>query len=203
MNAFYLLLVLAVAFFSVFHGFRLGLTRQLTSLLALAFGAVAARVITPEFQPAFHWADPWSQSPEFRDFSSNLLCGVTIYTCVFLLFSLMGPVLRMAMSVVPVGMFNRILGSIFSLIKNLLWLSILLNLLLCFSPRSNLLEYERSNDGNLVAAVMSMTSAFLGCAGAEDFAHFHQLKEAKTISCNFRAPCNVIEINAMEVKDNG
>ena len=190
-NAAYLICILIVAFFSIAVGFRKGLTRQLDSLLGFGFGGVAARIFTPEYAPSFHLTDSWCLSPEFRDFTANLVCGVLIYTVVFAMFSLLSGLFRSAMSVVNVGMFNRIMGSIFSLIKNLLWLSIVFNLLLCFSSESRLLSYERANDGNLIAAVMDMTPAILGCYGAEDFAHYHQLKEAKTISCNFRNPQSI------------
>ena len=181
-NAFYLILVLFVAFFAIIKGFRKGFTGQLSSVLGFGFGAVAARIFTPQFSDSFHWVDPWSQSPEFQEFTSNLVCGVSIYIVVYAVFSIFSGIFRMAMKMVEVGMLNRIIGSVFSLINNLLWLSIFLNLLLCFSAESRLLRYERQNDGNLIAAVMDMTSAILGCYSGEDFAHYHQLKEAKTIS---------------------
>lgn len=192
-NALYPALILIVAFFSVVRGFRLGITRQLASLLGFAFGAVAARVLTAEFSHSFQWAAKMGISEEFGDFTANLLCGVTVYFVVYWIFCLFTPILRAALSIIEVGMFNRLIGAFFSLVKNLLWLSIVLNLMLCFSSQSNLLQYERANDGNMVAAVMGMTHAILGCYGAEDFAHFHQLREAKTISCNFTPDSNVIK----------
>lgn len=178
-------LVLLVAFFAIVRGFRQGLTRQLASLLGFGFGAVAARVLTPEFTESFQFTSHVSPAPEFKEFTANLICGVVIYIIVYGLFSLLSGVLSSALSVFDVGMFNRLTGAFFSLIKNLLWLSIIFNFLLCFKPDSGLLSYERADDGNLVATVMDMTPAILGCYGAEDFAHFHQLKEAKSISCNF------------------
>ena len=183
-DAFYLIVLLAVAFVAVGIGFRQGITRQISSILGMGFGAVASRVFTPEFSSWFEWTERIGQAPEFNEFTANLVCGVTIYCVVYWLFSLFGGILRSAMSVFEVGMFNRLLGAFFSLMKNMLWLSIVFNLLLCLSPESGLMRYERSNDGNPVAAVMAMTPAIIGCYGADDFAHFHQLKEAKSISEN-------------------
>ena len=191
-NAIYLILVLGVGMVSLAVGFRRGISRQLASILGFAFGAVASRVLSPEWADSFQWARAFSMAPEFGEFTSNLVCGVTVYTVVYLLFSLLSPVLQAAMSVFRVGIFNRLSGAFFTLLKNLLWLSIGFNLLLCFSPKSELLRYEAANDGNLVAAVMSLTHAVLGCSGAEEFAHFHQLKEAKSISGNFNRSPNVI-----------
>ena len=188
----YLSLVLGVALMAIIAGFRRGFTGQLASLLGFGFGAVAARVLTPQLASGFNWGGDIAQYPEFANYAANLVCAVVIYTVVFFCFSLFSPVLKSALSVFRVGMFNRILGAFFSLIKNLLWLSIFFNLLLCCRAESDLLKYEKSNDGNLVAAIMALTPGILGCYGAEDFAHFHQLREAKTISCNFNGETNVI-----------
>ena len=188
-NTLYLLITLAVALFAIITGFRRGITGQMSSVLGFSFGAVAARIGAPEFSKYFYWTEKVGQAPEFNEFSANLVCAITIYTAFFWIFSLTSGIFRGAFSVVTVGMFNRLLGSFFALVKNLLWVSILYNLLLCFNPGSGLLRYERANDGNLVSAVMSLTPGILGCYGAEDFAHFHQLKEAKSISQNKLKRC--------------
>lgn len=191
-NIGYLAIVLVVAFLSLAIGFRRGITSQLASLLGFGFGAVASRILAPEVADWFVWVHKYSPAPEFNEFAVNLVSGSVIYFVVFWIFSLLSGLLRGAMSVFEVGMFNRLLGAFFSMVKNLLWVSIFFNLLICFRPSSDLLRYEMSNDGNLVATVMWLTPAILGCYGGEDFAHFHQLKEAKTISCNFKSLENVI-----------
>ena len=192
LNGFYLGVVLLVGLFSIAAGFRRGITRQLSSVLGFAFGAVAARVLTPEFSGSFGWVDYVTPAPEFNLYARNLVCAVVIYGVVFFAFLLTSKIITGALSIFEVGMFNRLLGGFFALVKNLLWVSIVFNLLICFSSRSRLLQYEQANDGNLVAAVMAITPALLGCYGGEDFAHFHQLKEAKSISCNFPPSENVI-----------
>lgn len=194
MNAFYLLLVIVVALVSLASGFRQGITNQLASLLGFAFGAVGARVLTPIFADNFHWAVNMSQAPEFSDFTVNLVCSSVIYFVIFCLFALLNPILNYALAVIQKGILNRLAGSFFAALKNLLWLSIVFNLALCFSNATGLLQYEKANDGNLVAAVMAITPNVLGCYGAEDFAHFNQLKEAKSISCNFKSTMNVIMV---------
>lgn len=191
-NGLYLAIVIIVAIAAIFSGFRKGITGQISSLLGLAFGSVVARILAPELSSSFEWVKVVTPSPEFNNFASNLVCAIVIYCIVFIAFNFLSMILRGAMSVFQVGMFNRLVGGFFSLVKNLMWVSIFFNLLICFNPDSGLLRYERANDGNLVAAVMAITPGLLGCYGAEDFAHFHQLKEAKSISCNFNGPENVI-----------
>lgn len=188
----YLILVLTVGVVSLAKGFRTGITNQLASLLGFAFGAVGSRVLNGEFVSSFGWVSGLTPAPELNHPAASLVCGATIYFVVFSLFSILSGLLRGAMSVFETGMFNRLLGAFFCCLKNLLWLSIFFNLLLCFSPKSELLRFERANDGNLVSAVMEMTPAILGCVGGEDFAHINQLREAKKISCNFRRERNVI-----------
>ena len=192
LNALYLILTLIVAIYAIISGFRRGITRQLTSLLGMAFGAVGARLLTPEFIHYFEWARGLSQEPDFILLTQNLVGSVIIYALIYWFFSLFNIILKRIFAYIEIGMFNRLIGAFFSLINNLLWLSIFFNLILCFSPSSRLLNYEKANDGNLISAVMAMTPVFLGCYGAEDFAHFNQLKEAKRISCNFRTQPNVI-----------
>ncbi|MCH5227349.1 MAG: CvpA family protein [Muribaculaceae bacterium] len=195
-NALYFFLIILVALWSIASGFRRGITDQVAALLGFAFGAVAARILTPQFVHHFQWASNISQAPEFSDLTADLICAVVIYTVVYAAFSLLTGLLRHALSILEVGIFNRILGAVFALTKNLLWLSMGLNILLCISSGSGLLQYQRANDGNLIATVMAMTPAFLGCYGAEDFALFNQLKEAKSISCNFTTARNVIITHA-------
>ena len=194
MNTVYLLLVIVVALIAIATGFRQGITGQLASLLGFAFGAVAARVLTPVFANNFQWAANMSQAPEFSDLTINLVCSCVIYFLVFCLFFLLSPFFNFVMRAIDIGALNRLTGAFFSLVKNLLWVSIVFNLALCFSQATGLLQYERSNDGNLVSAVMALTPSILGCYGAEDFAHFNQLKEAKLISHNIKGDYNVINI---------
>ena len=179
---FYPGIVLAVALVATIYGFRKAFTGQISSLLGFAFGAVSARVFTPRLESGVAtWISGWCD-PDFIAFVANMICAVGIYSCVFLLFSLTSGIFRGAFSVFEVGMFNRIAGAFFSLVCNLLWLSIFLNLYLCLSPGSGLMRYEISDDGNMVAAVMAFTPRVLGCVGADDFAHKVQLQKAATIS---------------------
>lgn len=189
-NGIYLALVLLVGLWGAIHGFRRGITRQLAAVLGFAFGAVCSRVFTPDHAESFRPLAQRFGDPHFLSFISNLVCASTIYFVVYCLFSISSGILRAALSVFQVGMFNRLVGAFFSLTSFLLWLSIAFNLLLCLNPDSGLLRYEKSDDGNIVAAVMDMTPAILGCRGAADFAHEVQLREASTISCNFKqSPC--------------
>lgn len=180
-------IVVIVAVYAIISGYRKGITNQLASVLGFGFGVVASKILTPEFADSFSKIGSLTSSPEYVEQATQLVCAVTIYFVVFWLFSLFSGILKAALSVFEVGILNRLAGSFFSLVKNLMWVSIVLNLVLCFNGQSGLLRYERADDGNIVAATMAMSPAILGCYGAEDFSYYHQLEEAKTISCNLRS----------------
>ena len=86
-NIVYLALILVVAFYAIFSGFRKGITGQIASLLGFGFGAVGARILTPEYSNQFQWAAKMSQTPEFNELTVNLVCAITIYTIIYFLFS--------------------------------------------------------------------------------------------------------------------
>ena len=158
------------------------MTRQVPSLLGLAFGAVAVRVFIPEYSVSFHEYLPRAINERYEDYVDNFLSGCFLYTGVYVIVTFFCGVLKGALSVLGIGMLNRIVGSLFSLLKNLLWLSLLFNLMLCNDPESKLLEYEKSGDGNIVAGVLDLTEIVTGLQSAEYFAHLVQLKDAATIS---------------------
>ena len=192
MNIVYSILIIIVALWGIFYGFWRGITGQLASLLGFAFGAVSARIFTPIFAVNYESFVAKFCNPHYVSFMANLLCACCIYFVVYWIFCIFSKLLKGAMSVFEIGMLNRIIGAFFSLICSMLWLSIAFNLLLSIYPDSGLMRYEKSDDGNMVAGVMALTPAILGCYGADDFAHINQLREAKTISCNFNSPNNVI-----------
>ena len=191
-NGFYLILAIAVALVSIFYGFWKGISGQLAALLGFAFGVVAARVLTPEYHDHFNNISSILVEEPYEELAAHTFCAAAIYIVTFLLFCLFTPILRGALSIFDVGILNRIAGGIFSLTANLLLLSIFYTLLLCINPNCGLLKYEKSDDGNLAAAIMDMTPAFLGCQGADEIAHLVQLQQAATISCNFNPSQNVI-----------
>ena len=185
-------LVLIVSILGIIYGFRRGITGQISSLLGFGFGAVCARVFAPRYASSI---EPWISSisePYFLPLVTNLLCASGLFIFVYAFFSLSSSIFRDAMSVFEIGMFNRLVGTFFSLTISLLWLSIILNICIALFPDSSLMKYEKSDDGNMVAVVMALTPSILGCYGADDFAHRVQLKHAKTISCNFKHRENVI-----------
>ena len=193
----YMILTVIVAVAAIIYGFWRGITGQIAFVLGFAFGIVASRVFTPMLLPYFTPRVSFMVEPYYCDFAAQAFCATSIYIVVFLLFSLTNKIFNGALSVFEVGMFNRLVGAFFSLTACLLGLSIFFTLLLCVNPDCGLLNYEKSGDGNMAAAVMDITPALLGCEGADEFAHLVQLRQAAYISCNFNTLPNVIYKNQL------
>lgn len=174
--------VILIAFVSILYGFRKGITSQLPSLLGVAFGSVASRVLLPDYSIGFHKFIPWTIDRTFYNYTDDFLSSLLLFTIVYFLSVFFFRIFSRLLSILGKGILNRITGSVFALFKNLLWLSLFFNFILCLNPQSVLINYEKSDDGNIVSGVLDMTHAVIGCPGAAQLAHLLQLKEASTIS---------------------
>lgn len=186
------LIILLISAFGVVRGFRKGFTLQISRVLGFGFGIVCARIFSTDFSQFLLATFSSIRNSSFPEFVSSFLSGIIIYVIVYCIVSRFTGVVKSAVSIFPVGMFNRIAGSFFFLIDSLLWLSIILNLILCINPDSKLIRYAGADDGNIVEIVLSMTSGLLGCPDTGDLVHLLQLREAKKISFNIDNGFSVI-----------
>ena len=180
----YHIIVIAVAAFAVIKGFKTGFTGQISGILGFAFGTVCAHVFEPEMESLIRAILPGIRHSIAPAFIYSVLAAVTVYCIVYYIFKLCTKVLKMAMQVFYVGMLDAIMGSLFCLLKYMVALSIAYNLILCVNPRSPLMKYASSDDGNVVEAVVLLAPGILGCGSVYDLAHLLQIKDAKMISCN-------------------
>lgn len=191
-NAFYQLMVIGVAILGVFRGYRKGFINQIPGVLGFAFGTVCCHVFTEQGEEVARALFPSIAGRLGADFIYSLLGSGVVYVAVFVAFSLLTRILRSAMQIFAGGLLNSLIGAAFCLVKYMLALSILFNIIVCFSPRSELMHSAMADDGNAVEVVMGIAPALLGCLSYEDLAHIVQLEDAKKISGNIRKPGNVI-----------
>ena len=181
-DAIYHLLVIAVALIGMFRGYREGLTRQVSGILGFVFGLVAARTLGPDFA---HWLSGWVPQfyhPVARPFFFSVLSYGLLWSGCILAFSLLTGVLNLIMGLIPVGLMNSLAGAAFSLLRYLMFLSLLFDLAICRPFDSPLMHCARHDDGNPVDAVIRLAPAMLGCMSAEDYVLRVQLWEARKIS---------------------
>ncbi len=112
----------------------------------------------------------------------SLLAAGGIFTGIYLLCLQLTAILRSAMSIFGVGILDSLFGAAYGLIKNLVFLSLLLNLVVSLYPGSSLVHDCRADDGNLTGVVMELGPEVAGSMPLSDFLHLLQLYEARRIS---------------------
>lgn len=197
-DLFYHILVISVAAYSVIRGFRNGFTGQVPGVLGLAFGLVCAHIFAEDVADGIRLLFPSIRTRVGSAFTCSVVGAVVVYVVVYMLFKSLTGVFRKIMEVFEVGILDCIFGSVFSLLKYMLGVSIFLNLLVCVNPRTPLMKHISSDDGNIVGEVMLMASGMLGCVSCEDLHHHLQLRDATRISCNITTCRDVIECSNKE-----
>lgn len=183
MTALYSLLILAVAIFALLRGFKKGLTRQTSDVLAVCFAIVSVHVLLTAIEPAIATWIPERSYHALLVFTCENVTAAIIYTVVFFIVKLPTMVLCKAMTMFfPSGILDKIAGSLFAMFKWLIWTSIMLNLLACIGSDSSLLRDASATDGNMVQGTMLLAPNLFGITDAEELAHYYQLKEAAKIS---------------------
>lgn len=184
MTGLYFIAVLAVALVAVFRGFRAGFIGCVADVLGLGFGITCARMFGPNVEAWLRGALPSWGGRVTGDFAYSLAAATLIFIVTFIIFRLVGQVLKSAMSVLSVGTFNSLAGSLFSLVEYLLFASLALNVFVAVRPRSSLMKTATDDDGNIVRETMLVAPALLGCESFEELAHRIQLDDARRISEN-------------------
>lgn len=181
-EAIYHVLVITVALVALFRGFHAGLTRQVSGILGFVFGIVAARAVGPDFEV---WLEGWFPQfyhPVAKTFFLSVLAYGFIWSLTMFIFSAFTGILNVILGRLPVGIVNSIAGATFSLLKYLMFLSLLFDLALCRPFESPLMHCARHDDGNLVDCVIRLAPELLGTMSADEYIHRVQLWEARTIS---------------------
>ena len=178
----YHLIAIIVAVFGVVKGYRKGFFRQIPLLIGFCFGVVCARIFCVPVEEGLRQLLPSIASrPECGYVYSTLARGL-VFIIVYELFSFCTGFLRLLFRTFDSGVPDSMAGSFFTLVRSLLILSIFYNFMLCWSPDSEMLRYAKSDDGNIIEAVMLVAPAILGGESVEDLAHTLQLEAAKCIS---------------------
>lgn len=181
-DAFYHLLVIGVALLGIFRGFRAGLTRQVSDVIGFVFGIVAARSVGPDVAS---WLVTWMPQfyhPVAKSFFFEIVAYGMIWGLCMLAFSMLTGILNAILDILPKSLLNSIGGAVFSLLKYLMFLSLLFDIAICRPIDSPLMHCATHDDGNPVDGVIRIAPAILGTTSAEDYILHVQLWEAKKIS---------------------
>ena len=195
-DALYHIIAIVVAAYAVIRGYRAGLTGLVTSVLGMAFGVVCSHIF---MSGATDIAS--SVIPDFFldrggiYLASNLGAGA-VFAIVYSVFDTVTSIIRKAVSDLGSGLLDSLLGVAFCLVNYMLMLSIVYNILVGFNPDCALMRHGKSDDGNIIEAVLWIAPACLGSESFSEFAHEQQLREAKKISYNIPAEQSVFHIES-------
>lgn len=187
------IVVCAVALVAAVRGWNRGFTGQVCSVLGFAFGSVCAHVFADAVAADF-LLDFTSGSSVSSRFVTGFLSAAAVYVAVYGFCTVMTGVIRKAMQVFDAGIIDSLFGALFGIFNGMLWLSFILNLLLCLSPEGPLLKFCASGDANAPESVLMLAPAVIGSPDAEDLHHAVQLRDARKISENTRMAAGVVII---------
>lgn len=163
-------------------GFRRGLARQTPAIIGVALGVVSTRLLAPPVYTLLEGAIPWLDGRVEEEFVYDTIADSLVFLSVYAIFRTLTGFLSKIMALGGSSLLDSMGGALFSIFKSLMFLSIAYNLICCFSKDSPLLDYVRSDDGNVVEGVMLISPSLLGGEDVLELRHKIQLEEAKKIS---------------------
>lgn len=181
-EAIYHIMVIAVALTAMLRGFRRGLSRQVSGILGFVFGIVAAQTVGPDFDAWLQGWFPAFYAPVAKEFFFSTLSYGLIWSGCMLAFSMLTGILNVVLAYFPLGIMNSIAGAAFTLLKYLMFLSLLFDMAICRPQESPLMHCARHDDGNLVDGVIRLAPVVLGSMSADEYVLRVQLWEARDIS---------------------
>lgn len=180
----YQLIILCVTATAGIWGFKRGFTLQIPSVIGIAFAIITARLLSPAVQEMLFGAFPAVHGKVEQTFVYNTVSTATVFILVYVIFTLITRFLTNILSNGDKSILDNIGGALFGVFKALLFLSIIFNLFVAVNRdrESALLNFVRSDDGNIVEGVMLLSPSLLGGEDVEELSHRFQLEEAKKIS---------------------
>lgn len=178
----YHLIAIIVLILGVTKGYRKGFFRQLPLFIGFCFGVVCARLFSEPVMDTICNLVPSVNSRVECDYVCSVIARGLVFLFVYEVFSICTAFLRLFFRRFNSGVLDSLGGMVFTAVRYLLILSIILNWFLCVRPRGELLKYAKSDDGNIIEEVMLIAPGILGGESVEDLAHTLQLEDAKCIS---------------------
>lgn len=178
---FYHVIPLIVAALAFMRGYRKGIIKQIPKFIGFCFGIVCAHLFAPPVEDALRTLMPSIASKVEGDYIYSVLSTGLVYLTVYGVLDTCTRFLNLIFRKRP-EILGSLAGSLFCFVRYMLLLSVIYNLWLGLRTNSDLMKYAKSDDGNIVEAVMLIAPAILGGESVEELAHTLQLEEAKSIS---------------------
>jgi len=118
MNTLDIILILPLAL-AIISGYRKGLIIEIASLVAFILGIIACLKLTHRVILFIH---PWTGDSKWVPF----ICYLVVFLIVYILVLWIGKLLEKVVKIVQLGLINRLLGVLFSLLKMCFFISLVL-----------------------------------------------------------------------------
>lgn len=130
------LIILLPIIYGLVRGFLHGFVRELTSIIAIAIGVVAAKMFAPQF------AVKILEVLNMPDWLGKALAYVLLFVGVSLFCQALGKVLQKFLKAISLNWLNKLAGGTFGGLKWALIMSVILNLLTLIDPYYELFNPE-------------------------------------------------------------
>lgn len=173
------LVVVAIIVAGMFRGWKKGMLAQVSDLLAIIFGIVCARIW---YDAGYSVAERVVDTVAGKYYAAYVWSSVStgsIFLLVFLLIRTVTSILNRFVTHVSDGVFNKLIGALFSLFKYTLVMSVVLNFYMAYRHNSDLMKNAAHGDGNLIGGIMLLSPALLGGESIDDLYHYYRLEDAK------------------------
>lgn len=158
MNAIDIIILVVIAGAAIYGLYR-GFIKQLSSLAAIALGVIGCRLFGNDVGVmAMSLMPDTLNNPTIANFIGIAILFILIYLTVELIASLLHSLSHALM----LGWLDHLLGSVFSLFKWLLILSIILNVWELVSPQNPIFSNSTLMDGEMLPGIMNIAPKLLG-----------------------------------------
>jgi membrane protein required for colicin V production len=155
------IIVLAILLLFVIQGIRKGFVISLATLVALVLGIWVAvhfsNYLDKVLNDAFHPSGTWLPILSF---------SIT-FLCVVLLVMLVAKGVEKLVSLVGMGILNRIAGGIFGLVKGIIFLSVLIFIICKFDPKGKIISREKKEGSIFFSNVEKVFPFIIRISGSE------------------------------------
>lgn len=135
-------------------GFRKGIINQLGSLAAIVISIIVCRLFGGVIVDILLSAHPEWNEAAMKRFAVSIFANCIIYIVVYYGVLLAARLLRKVTHTMLLGPVDRIAGSVFSLAKYFLLLSLVLNLYIAFVPKTTILTKSKLGGGQIADLVV-------------------------------------------------
>jgi membrane protein required for colicin V production len=159
------LVCLIIILYGLIHGLIKGFVLELSSLVGIVLGIIAARLYYVDFASKIElWFDISFQYAKPISF-------IIIFIAVAIVLHIIALIIDKFLKVIALGWFNRLLGGLFGVIKFVLILSIFINVISALNKNERLISHETTEKSVLFEPIKNtipvLKSYFLPENGGE------------------------------------